>query len=158
MRDLYAVYKTRIWMQPTDANNTFRPNEIAARALATGLLSQSAIPSSLIPYEMESQDRINSVILPLSMSNGTAGEYGEHSLRSCPPSIQINNSGVATNHWPVKTALQTKPIKQPSIQLSPSWQTELQHTDRSRPFANTALYQQHQQLQYGASPRLSAHN
>ena len=159
VRDLYAVYKTRIWMQPTDANNTFRPNEIAARALATGLLSQSAIPSSLIPYEMESQDRLNSGTLPPSvMSSGNAGEYGEHSLRSCPPSIQISNSGVTTNHWAQKIAPQTKPIKQPSIQLSPSWQTELQHTDRSRPFVNTALYQQHQQLQYGSNPRLGAHN
>lgn len=158
MRDLYAVYKTRIWMQPTDANNTFRPNEIAARALATGLLSQSAIPSNLIPYEMESPEHINSIILPSSnTSNGTAGEYGEHSLRSCPPSIQISNSEIASNHWPVKVVPQAKINQQPFIQLSSSWQRE-QHTDRSRLHVNTALYQQHQQLQYGSTPRLDAYN
>jgi cell fate regulator YaaT (PSP1 superfamily) len=37
VRDLFAIYKTRIWMEQATAHHFFRPSETAARALATGI-------------------------------------------------------------------------------------------------------------------------
>lgn len=160
MRDLYAVYKTRIWMQPTDANSNFRPNEIAARALASGFLNQS--PSSVDAGEMafsaEYQSRLSAIALPPPvMSNGTAGEYGEHSLRSCPPSISTttNSSSPDLNYWsPMSPQLPKGNVKQTNTQ---STTRKVESADRIRQHVNNALYQQHQQLQYGSPHRPATH-
>ena len=104
VRDLHAVYKIRIWMQPVDVTNSFRPNEIASRALASGFLIQS--PGSIqslqtrspLTYMPDGMNNANTTILhhPNVAVNGsgTGGAYpmrsnlnqGQHSLRSCPPS------------------------------------------------------------------------
>ena len=43
VRDLFAMYKTRIWMEQATTHHSFRPSEAAARALASGLLQHSSI-------------------------------------------------------------------------------------------------------------------
>jgi hypothetical protein len=169
VRDLYAVYKTRIWMQPTDANSNFRPNEIAARALATGFLNQS--PSSTdagdMTFTAEYQSRLSAIALPPPvMSNGTAGEYGEHSLRSCPPSISTPTSSCADmNYWAPMAAQPAKGINNNNNNNNnnnkqvyiPSTTRKVESAERLRQHVNTALYQQHQQLQYGSPHRPTTH-
>ena len=49
VRDLFAIYKTRIWMEQATAHHSFRPSETAARALATGVLHQHHSPLTLPP-------------------------------------------------------------------------------------------------------------
>ena len=45
VRDLFALYKTRIWMQQIDAS--FQPSEWASRALATGSYSSGSLNLNL---------------------------------------------------------------------------------------------------------------
>lgn len=57
VRDLFALYKTRIWMQQIDAS--FQPSEWASRALATGNYTspQSEATST---YQKDSQSQASS--------------------------------------------------------------------------------------------------
>jgi hypothetical protein len=156
-------------MQPTDANSNFRPNEIAARALATGFLNQS--PSSTdagdMTFTAEYQSRLSAIALPPPvMSNGTAGEYGEHSLRSCPPSISTPTSSCADmNYWAPMAAQPAKGINNNNNNNNnnnkqvyiPSTTRKVESAERLRQHVNTALYQQHQQLQYGSPHRPTTH-
>jgi hypothetical protein len=150
-------------MQPTDANSNFRPNEIAARALATGFLNQSpsAIDAGDMTFSADYQSRLSAIALPPPvMSNGTAGEYGEHSLRSCPPSISTPTSSCADmNYW---VPMATQPAKGSNNNNNkqvylPSSTRKVESAERLRQHVNTALYQQHQQLQYGSPHRPTAH-
>ena len=140
-------------MQPTDANVNFRPNESAARALATGFPSQSPLQSSVghspVSFEMDSQRRLNTLQLPPpSMTSGNGGGYGENSLRSCPPSIPNPIYWVARSTQPGTAVKQA--ITAPTQRIPEA-------IDRTRVNVNSALYQHHQQLQYGPSQRPVSH-
>jgi hypothetical protein len=69
VRDLFAIYKTRIWMEVV--SYSFRPSETAARALATGIQSQSIMPPSL--YGSYSTPSAPPVLPPQLPSSGQGG-------------------------------------------------------------------------------------
>ena len=43
VRDLFTIYKTRIWMEQATTHHSFRPSEAAAHALVAGVLQRAAI-------------------------------------------------------------------------------------------------------------------
>jgi hypothetical protein len=97
VRDLFAMYKTRIWMEHvTAAHLSFRPSESAAKALATGMLS--GVSSSSIPaggggigggYSKITNPGTSGMNPGIS---GIGSSYGGGGRRS-PPQVHGSNSG-----------------------------------------------------------------
>ena len=76
VRDLFTIYKTRIWME--HVTYSFRPNEAAAIALQTGEDISNVTTNSGIPHEMATMQYGATSVYSPSPCGATIGQYGAH--------------------------------------------------------------------------------